>query len=223
MSFFLLTSFLTIIAIRFFFHSGLSSSFHCLRVPAFPNLILPEEGPIAREKMICLLTVCGLAAIILNAAVAGNLLPRDSRFLDFSAFPLPAADLFSVDNPEVESSTTLVVGAEPAGQLPCTSGNTGNKQQRVADGETMCPPNDGPTGERHTPDKDEIPDFAPSFGHVVKGVPVLFDEYKAKKCVSPRYPLHLCCDGPLGPWIDLYQHWLEVENCEEREFSYSVP
>lgn len=174
--------------------------------------------------MICLLTVCGLAALILNAAVAANPLALDSRFLDFSSFPLPAAisaaDFFSFDNSELESSTTLMAGAgaDPAGQLPCTSGNTGSKQQRVADGETMCTTKDGPSSRLHSPEKDDIPDFAPNLGHVIEGVPVPSDQYKATRCTGPKYPLHFCCDGPLGPWIDLYQHWLEVENCIESEF-----
>lgn len=178
--------------------------------------------------MICLLTVCGHVALILIGAVAANPLPLDSPFLDFSAFPLPVAptaDSFSFNNFELESSTTLMAGAEPAGQPPCTGGNTGNgeKQQRVTDGGAMCTTKDGPPGQLHTTtEKDEIPDFTPDFGRVIDGVPVLFDQYKAKKCVNPRYLLHLCCDGPLGPYIDLYQHWLEVENCVEREFTYPI-
>lgn len=178
--------------------------------------------------MIRLLTVCGHVALILIGVVAANPIPLDSPFLDFSAFPspvAPTADLFSLNNFELESSTTLMAGAEPAGQLPCTGGNTGirSKQQRVADGGAMCLTKDGPPGQLHsTTEKDEIPDFPPSFGRVIGGVPVLFDQYKAKKCLDPRYPLHLCCDGPLGPYIDLYQHWLEVENCVEREFTYSI-
>lgn len=175
--------------------------------------------------MICLLTVCGLAALILNAAVAANPLPLDSPFLDFSKFPLPvtpAGESFSFDNFELEPSARLMADAEPAGKLPCTGGHTGNKQQRVADGGTTCTTNDGPPGQLHTTEKDEIPDFAPHFGYVIDGVPVLLDQYKAKKCMDLRYPLHFCCDGPLGPYIDLYQHWLEVENCVEREFTYFI-
>lgn len=118
-----------------------------------------------------------------------------------------------------------MAGAEPAGQLPCTGGNTGNgnKQQRGGDGEAMCTTKDDPPGQPHTTtEKDEIPDFVPSFGEVVDGVAVLADQYKAKKCLNRRYPLHFCCAGPLGPYIEIYQHWLEVENCVEREFTFSI-
>lgn len=196
--------------------------------PTAITLFLSEIGPIAREGMICLLTVCGHAALILITAVAANPLPLDFPFLDFSAFPLPVAptaDSFAFNNLELESSTTLMAGAEQAGQLPCTGGNTGNgnKQQRVADGGAMCTTKDSPPGQLHTTtEKDEIPDFSPRFGHVIEGVPVLFGQYKSKKCSNLRYPLHLCCDGPLGPYIEIYQHWLEVENCIEREFTYSI-
>lgn len=166
--------------------------------------------------------------MILIAAVAANPLPLDTPFMDFSAFPLPVAptaDSFAFNNFELESSRTLMAGAEPAGQLPCTGGNTdnGNKQQRVADGGAMCTTKDGPPDQlQMTTEKDEIPDFAPNFGKVVEGVPVLFEQYKAKQCLTRRYPLHLCCDGPLGPYIELYQDWLEVENCVEREFTFSI-
>lgn len=178
--------------------------------------------------MICLLTTFGFATLILIAAVAANPLPLDIPFLDFSAFPLPVAptaDSFAFNNFELESSRTLIAGAEPAGQLPCTGGNigNGNKQQRVADGEAMCPTKDDPPDQLHTTtEKDEIPEFAPRFGQVVDGVPVLFDQYKAKKCLNRRYPLHFCCDGPLGPYIELYQHWLEVENCVDGEITFSI-
>ena len=171
--------------------------------------------------MICKLIVCGLAALILHAAVAANPVPQSSPFLGSSAFPLPVApttDYFSFDNFELEAST-LMAAAEPAGQLPCTSGNTDNKRQRVADKETMCTTKDGPPDEQQKPGKDIIPDFVPRFGNVIDGVPFIYDRYKAKKCVDLKYTLHLCCDGPRGPWIEMYQHWLEVEICVEREAS----
>lgn len=190
--------------------------------------------------MICLLlTVCGHAAIILFAAVAvANPLPPDIPFLDFLAFPLPAAvapspttdePLFAFTNFELESPpVTLMAAAEPTEeQLSCSqSGNTGsgNKQRRGADGEAACPTNDSPPGQimPTTSEKDEIPDFVPQFGQIIDGVPVLFDQYKSKKCPNPKYPLHFCCDGPLGPYVDIYLHWLEVENCIDSEFTHSI-
>lgn len=175
--------------------------------------------------MICKLIVCGLAALILNAAVAANPVPQGSPFLGSAAFPLPVAptaDYFSFDNFELEASRTLMAGAEPAGQLPCTSGNTHKKRQHVVVKETMCTTKDGPPAAQQKPEKDEIPDFAPRLGHVIEGVPFVFDRYRAKKCVDLKYTLHFCCDGPLGPWIDIYQHWLEVENCVECESPYSI-
>lgn len=178
--------------------------------------------------MICLLTACGFTALISIAAVVANPLPLDIPFLDFSAFPLPVApttDSFAFNNFELETSRKLMAGDEPAGQLPCRGGNTGNgnKQQRGGDGEAMCTTKDDPPGQpRTTTEKDEIPDFVPSFGEVVDGVPVLADQYKAKKCLNRRYPLHFCCAGPLGPYIEIYQHWLEVENCVKRKFTFSI-
>lgn len=184
--------------------------------------------------MICLLTVCGCAALILIAAIAANPLPPDIPFLDFSAFPLPVApsptdDSFAFTNFELESPMTLMAAAEPSEQqLPCSSGGntgSGNKQQRrrAADGDgegAVCPTKDSRPGQimHTTTENDEIPDLVPQFGQMVDGVPVLFDQYKSKKCPNPKYPLHLCCDGPLGPYMNIYLHWLEVENCVESEF-----
>lgn len=181
--------------------------------------------------MICLLTVYGHAAFLLIVAVAANPLPPDIPFLDFSAFPLPVApsptdDSFAFNNFQLESPMTLMAAAEPTEQLPCTSGNTGNgNKQRRAEGEgAVCTPkDDSPPGQIHTTtEKDEIPDFVPQFGQIIDGVPVLFDQYKSKKCQNLKYPFHLCCDGPRGPFIDIYLHWLEVENCVESEFTHSI-
>lgn len=119
-----------------------------------------------------------------------------------------------------------MAAAEPTEQLPCTSGNTGNgNKQRRAEGEgAVCTTkDDSPPGQIHTTtEKDEIPDFVPQFGQIIDGVPVLFDQYKSKKCPNPKYSFHLCCDGPLGPYIEVYLHWLEVENCIESGFTHSI-